>query len=86
MKFIIGIDEAGRGPLAGPVTVGIVSIPIGFDWALLPGVGDSKKIKSEKREEIFHNASRLRQEGKIDFQVVSSSHLIIDDKGIVFAI
>lgn len=86
MKYIVGIDEAGRGPLAGPVTVGIVSLPITFDWTLLPGVGDSKKIKPEKREEIFRTATRLRRDGKINFQVISSSHHIIDEKGIVFAI
>lgn len=86
MKFLIGIDEAGRGPLAGPVTVGIVSIPINFDWTLIPGVGDSKKISSKKREEIFEKASNLKKERILNFQVVSSSSLIIDTKGIVYAI
>lgn len=86
MKFIVGIDEAGRGPLAGPVTVGVVSVPVNFDWNLLPGVGDSKQVTPEKREDIFKKASRLRREGILNFQVVSSSHLIIDGKGIVFAI
>lgn len=86
MKFIIGIDEAGRGPLAGPVTVGVVSVPVNFDWSLLPGVGDSKKINPIKREQIFKDASQLRKEGILNFQVISSSHLIIDTKGIVFAI
>ncbi len=85
-KYLIGIDEAGRGPLAGPVTVGVVSLPINFDWNLLPGVGDSKKISPEKREILFKQASRLRREGVLDFQVASSSHLIIDNKGIVYAI
>lgn len=85
-KYLVGIDEAGRGPLAGPVTVGIVSLPVNFDWNLLPGVGDSKKISPGKREVIFKEANRLRQEGVLNFQVVSSSHLIIDAKGIVYAI
>lgn len=86
MKFLIGIDEAGRGPLAGPVTVGIVSLPINFDWTLIPGVGDSKKISPQKREEIFKRASSLKKEGTLDFQVISSSSLVIDSKGIVYAI
>ncbi|MCB9819027.1 ribonuclease HII [Candidatus Nomurabacteria bacterium] len=85
-KYLIGIDEAGRGPLAGPVTVGVVSVPIDFDWSLLPGVGDSKQTSPAKRELIFKQATHLREEGELNFQVVSSSHLIIDDKGIVFAI
>lgn len=86
MKWLLGIDEAGRGPLAGPVTVGVVAVPIDFDWGLLPTVGDSKKINERKREVIFKEANRLRREGKLNFQVVSSTHLIIDKKGIVFAI
>ena len=85
-KYLIGIDEAGRGPLAGPVTVGVVSLPTNFDWSLLPGVGDSKKISPVKREQIFKEATQLRKEGMLNFQVVSSSHFIIDSKGIVFAI
>ena len=41
MKYLIGIDEAGRGPLAGPVSVGAVMVPMGFDFALIEGVRDS---------------------------------------------
>ena len=52
-KWIVGADEAGRGPLAGPVTVGLVKIPVGFDWELVPGVRDSKKISEKKREVIY---------------------------------
>jgi len=53
-KWIIGIDEAGRGPLAGPVAVGLVAMPTelheSFDFAKL-GVRDSKKLTEKKREE-----------------------------------
>jgi len=85
-KYLIGIDEAGRGPLAGPVTVGVVSVPTKFDWSLLPGVGDSKKVSPAKRERIFKEATQLRKEGILNFQIISSSHLVIDNRGIVFAI
>ncbi|PIS43334.1 hypothetical protein COT23_01820, partial [Candidatus Kaiserbacteria bacterium CG08_land_8_20_14_0_20_50_21] len=45
MRCVLGVDEAGRGPLAGPVTVGIVAVPEGFDVAReFLGVADSKKL------------------------------------------
>lgn len=47
---IAGIDEAGRGPLAGPVVAAAVVLPSGM---LLPGVNDSKQLTEEKREELF---------------------------------
>ena len=50
-KCIIGIDEAGRGPLAGPVVAAGVCIPDGFDFS---GINDSKKLSSKKRE-LFYN-------------------------------
>jgi ribonuclease HII len=51
---MLGVDEAGRGPLAGPVAVGIVAVPDGFDVAKeFPGVADSKKLSEKKREKIF---------------------------------
>ncbi len=54
MRFMLGVDEAGRGPLAGPVAVGVVAVPEGFDVALeFPGVADSKKLSEKNREKIF---------------------------------
>jgi len=50
-QYIIGIDEAGRGPLAGPVVAAAVYIPEGFDTA---GINDSKKLSSKNRE-LFYN-------------------------------
>ena len=49
-KIIAGIDEVGRGPLAGPVVTACVSIP---KARLVLGVDDSKKISEKKREAIF---------------------------------
>ena len=50
IKYIAGIDEAGRGPLAGPV----VAASVVFDEdVILPGVKDSKKLTSKKREELY---------------------------------
>ena len=50
IKYICGIDEAGRGPLAGPVVVGAVILPVD---SLVEGVNDSKKISEKKRERVF---------------------------------
>lgn len=47
---ICGIDEAGRGPLAGPVVAAAVIMPVGF---VIPGVNDSKKVPEKKREELY---------------------------------
>ena len=50
IQFIAGIDEAGRGPLAGPVVVGAVIMrPDSF----IEGVNDSKKISESKREKLY---------------------------------
>ncbi|WP_018969733.1 ribonuclease HII [Rubritalea marina] len=48
--LVIGIDEAGRGPLAGPVSAAAVLLPDGFSHPLLD---DSKKLSEKKREQIY---------------------------------
>ena len=48
--IVAGIDEVGRGPLAGPVVTACVSIPRD---RLIPGVDDSKKLSEKKREQLF---------------------------------
>jgi len=82
MKRIVGVDEAGRGPLAGPVSVGIAVIPHDFDWELLPGVTDSKKLSEKRREEIYRIARRLKKEGLLDYKVSLVHAKTIDTKGI----
>ena len=47
---VCGIDEAGRGPLAGPVVAAAVILPAGYE---LPGLNDSKKLTSRKREALY---------------------------------
>jgi len=84
--FLIGIDEAGRGPLAGPVSVGAVIVPADFDWNLLQGVRDSKKLSEKKREEIFERTRELEKTSLLHFSVSTSSAAYIDTYGIVPAI
>ncbi|MBR4472202.1 MAG: ribonuclease HII [Oscillospiraceae bacterium] len=49
-RLICGVDEAGRGPLAGPVCAAAVILPTGF---LPEGLDDSKKLSEKKREQLF---------------------------------
>ena len=49
-QYICGIDEAGRGPLAGPVVVASVIMPAD---SMIEGVNDSKKVSEKKREKIY---------------------------------
>jgi ribonuclease HII len=55
-RRIAGIDEAGRGPLAGPVVAAAVVLPPVFN---LPGLNDSKKISAKLREKLF---PRIREQ------------------------
>lgn len=50
VRFVAGVDEAGRGPLAGPVVAAAVILPEGF---FIPGVDDSKKLTAAKREALY---------------------------------
>lgn len=85
-QYELGIDEAGRGPLAGPVAVGLVLVPTGFDWSLLPGVGDSKKVSEKNRERIYKEALRLAKAGKLWCTVEMASAKAIDKQGIAVVI
>ncbi|NVK32423.1 MAG: ribonuclease HII, partial [Gammaproteobacteria bacterium] len=49
-SLIVGLDEVGRGPLAGPVVAAAVVLPDQFD---LPGLTDSKKLSAKKREALL---------------------------------
>jgi ribonuclease HII len=85
-KWLIGIDEAGRGPLAGPVAIGLVLVPADFDWSLIPGVNDSKKLTEKKRELIYKRAVELDKLGQLQFVVEMPTAQAIDTKGIAVVI
>lgn len=70
MNYICGIDEAGRGPLAGPVVVASVIMP---KDSMIEGVNDSKKISESKREKLYE---------KIIEEAISYGVGIIDQKEI----
>ena len=86
-EFILGVDEAGRGPLAGPVAVGIVAVPIGFDVLReFPGVKDSKLLSGQKRERIFEEVQKRVKRGDLRVCVRLSSQSYIDRFGITRAV
>lgn len=87
MRFLLGIDEAGRGPLAGPVSVGAVAVAEGFDVAKeFPGVADSKKLSEKKREALYELLAARAAEGSVRFAVEFESAATIDTEGIATAV
>ena len=86
IRYVIGIDEAGRGPLAGPVAVGAVLIPATFNWGDVTGVKDSKKLSAQKREAVFARMEELQAAEILRFAVAFTSAQIIDAEGIVPAV
>ena len=65
--LICGVDEAGRGPLAGPVCAGAVILPPETE---LPGLNDSKKLSEKKREQLFPEIQRLALAWSVAFASV----------------
>lgn len=88
---IIGIDEAGRGPLAGPVAVGVLVIPIKHKshvskiFREIKGK-DSKKLSTSQREKWFKEIKNAKDNNWLDYKVSFVSASIIDKKGIEHAI
>ncbi len=85
-RFIVGIDEAGRGPLAGPVSVGVVVVPARFDFKLIRGVRDSKQMTELGREIWYEKLRVLEAEHGLRHSVQFSSARFIDEYGIVPAV
>ena len=76
--LIAGIDEAGRGPLAGPVVSAAVILKKG---ARLPGLNDSKKLSATKREKLFQQI--INQ--SLDYSITAVSAKFIDQHNILIA-
>ena len=79
-KLIAGIDEAGRGPLAGPVSVAIVIMPLDKE-NIIEGVNDSKKLSEKKRDMLFD----LIKEKAIAYHIELIDELTIDTINILNA-
>lgn len=77
-SFIAGVDEAGRGPLAGPVVSAAVILKPG---ARIPGLTDSKKLTEKKRDKLF----QLVIKNSIDFAITVVPHQVIDEINILNA-
>ncbi|PJE74241.1 MAG: ribonuclease HII [Candidatus Taylorbacteria bacterium CG10_big_fil_rev_8_21_14_0_10_41_48] len=86
IKNIIGIDEVGRGPLAGPVTLCACMVTSDFDFSLFDGIKDSKKLTEKKREEWYVKISDFKAKKILDFACASVSANEIDRVGISRAI
>lgn len=86
MKTVVGIDEAGRGPLAGPVAVGCVVIRSRAVRGAFPKTRDSKKLSPKQRDEWFAEIKRLQKKGALSCAVRLVGARTIDTKGISFAI
>ena len=80
LKYVVGIDEAGRGPLAGPVCAGAVLIDEKCELNEL--VRDSKKMTEKRREEVFE----FIKENSLGWGVCMVSNMVIDTKGIQEAV
>ena len=77
-QLICGIDEAGRGPLAGPVCAAAVILPTHLE---LPGLNDSKKLTDKKRRELFP----LIQEQALAYGIGMATEQEIDEINILQA-
>ena len=78
VKIICGVDEAGRGPLAGPVCAAAVILPANAE---IPGLNDSKKLSDKKRRELYP----IIKEQAIAYGIAFADHHEIDDINILQA-
>ena len=77
-ELICGVDEAGRGPLAGPVCAAAVMLPKGL---VIPGLNDSKKLSDKRRRELFP----IIQQEAVSFGIAFASQEEIDEINILQA-
>lgn len=85
-KTLIGIDEVGRGPIAGPVAVCALGLSSKFAVANFRNFKDSKKLSHAQRVRWLEKINQEKEKGNIFYKVSFASCKIIDTKGIVFAI
>lgn len=78
LNYIAGVDEAGRGPLAGPVYAAAVILPVD---CFIPGLNDSKKLSEKKREELFD----IITEKAVAYSIFSVDEKRIDEINILNA-
>ncbi len=79
-KLIAGIDEAGRGPLAGPVCCACVIMPLNEE-DIIDGINDSKKLTEKKREKLFEEIIKKA----IDYKICFIDEKTIDEINILNA-
>ncbi len=84
LRYIIGVDEVGRGPLAGPVTVGAVAVPIHL-IGQFSDAKDSKKLSAKMREVWRDKVHEAGKDG-MRWAVASSSSRMIDTRGLTHSI
>lgn len=85
-QFIVGVDEAGRGPLAGPLAVGAVVVHKNFEIKeMFPGVADSKVLSEKKREEIYGFLVKYAKQGLLRYTVIYVPAATIDRIGLTRA-
>lgn len=80
LGLVGGLDEAGRGPLAGPVVVALAVMPLDED-KIIDGINDSKKLTANKREELFEKIINTA----IDYSIVEVDEKTIDKINILQA-
>jgi len=82
---LIGIDEAGSGPLAGPISVGAFAVRDRDVLRKFKGVKDSKQLSEKQREEWFTTIKLYRKAGSVYYAVSFSNAATIDSKGLTRA-
>ncbi len=86
-RWIVGIDEVGRGPIAGPVMVCAVAFNPTFRKKLsFVGLKDSKKMTPKARDAWFEKAQNWKEKGIIKYTIAQKSAQFIDRYGISFSI
>lgn len=78
VQLVCGVDEAGRGPLAGPVCAAAVILPANLE---IPGLDDSKKLSDKRRRELFP----IIQQQAVAYAIAFADHNEIDEINILQA-